>query len=83
MKNKKVILGLISVSVVIFALVYGFGRHQYKYVTSYSDSSYQYTCSKPLKAKQQTVRFEGGDSKVYVPVDKTEVSQYCKTSGIY
>jgi flagellar biosynthesis/type III secretory pathway M-ring protein FliF/YscJ len=83
MMTKKIIIGLATVLIIIIALIYAVGRHQYKYVTSYSDSNYHYVCTKPLKASQQTIGFEGGNSRIYVPVDKSETTQYCKISGAY
>ena len=87
MKAKKVkkpyLIIAIAIVCLIAVLAYVLYQRQFKYVTSYSDSSYLYKCSKPLRAKYQNVTFEGGVSKVYVPVSKTEATQYCKAVGIY
>lgn len=83
MTKKIIIIAVTSLVLIIATLSYVFYQHQHKYVISYSDGSYQYSCTKSLKAKKQNITFEGGVSKVYVPINKTEASQYCKISGAY
>ena len=83
MKSKKIALVILLLLVLLAVVLFALRNHQYKYVSNYSDSDYHYTCSKALKAELQEVQFEGGKSKIYVPINKSEASQYCKMTGAY
>lgn len=80
---ESITVGVLVVMLITAVVFYALQQQQYKYVSSYSDENYAYTCAKPLKAKFQNVYFEGGPSKVYVPINKGEASQYCKITAAY
>jgi predicted negative regulator of RcsB-dependent stress response len=86
-KNKRrpivpfLVVLVIGIAAVLAWVLY---QHQFKNVTSYTDSNGNYyQCTKPLKAKLQTYNNSGVDgSKSYVPVNSTEITKYCHQAGV-
>ncbi len=62
-------------------------NYQYKLVNGYYDVNNQYSCSKPIKAKLETIPTPSSptqpSAKGYVPVDPTEAAKYCHISGVF
>lgn len=86
-KNKTsfVIVLIVIVIAVAGAVAWALStRHQYKDVISYSDGSYFYQCSKPVKAKlQKSVNAGNGGSGSYIPVNQTDAMKYCSQAGTF
>lgn len=92
MKHKKFLLiGIEAVVIIVLAIaIANYRQHGsplpqtgYKQITSYHDGTYQYACSKPIKAKLgTTVDGDVPGAKAYIPVDQDEARLFCHSAGV-
>lgn len=88
-RKKAIFVAAIAITVLITAalliLAVTIGQPKIKYVSSYYDGKTLYACSRPLKARLQTIpAVDGRRYTGYLPIDTAAAARYChntKTDG--